>query len=132
MWKQRRVSRSERGFVVAQVGLDGKSSDAVTPVKQLAYELSVLEKAQNEIATTRTLSPATYADVLVALELVRTGVLKPRWWGSRMTAVRTDYEAVRAIPGEAEMDQILRYDRALQKLLESQQRRRKAQVRVSV
>jgi len=126
------VSRSERGFVVAQVGLDGKSSDAVTPVKQLAYELSVLEKAQNEIATTRTLSPATYADVLVALELVRTGVLKPRWWGSRMTAVRTDYEAVRAIPGEAEMDQILRYDRALQKLLESQQRRRKAQVRVSV
>jgi len=49
-----------------------------------------------------------------------------------MTAVRTDYEAVRAIPGEAEMDQILRYDRALQKLLESQQRRRKAQVRVSV
>ena len=68
MWKQRRVRRSERGFVVAQVGLDGKSSDAVTPVEQLAYELSVLKKAQNKIATTRTLSPATYADVLVALE----------------------------------------------------------------
>ena len=51
-----------------------------------------------------------------------------------------DYEAARVLPREVEMDQILRYDRALQKkfdwalqrLLKSQQRRRKAQAPVSV
>lgn len=51
-----------------------------------------------------------------------------------------DYAAARALPGEVEMDQLLRYDRALQKkidwaqqkLLESQQRRRKAQPAASV
>jgi hypothetical protein len=51
-----------------------------------------------------------------------------------------DYHAARALPQEGDMDQILRYDRALQKkfdwalqkLLESQQRRRKAQAPVSV
>jgi hypothetical protein len=131
------VSRSERGFVVAQVGLDGKSSDAVTPVEQLAYELSVLEKAQNEIATTRTLSPAIYADVLVALELVRIGVLKPRWLrikdDSSPSEVRLDDQFVASLEeAKAKLGRILRYDRALQKLLESQQRRRRAQVRVSV
>ena len=53
---------------------------------------------------------------------------------------RDDYEAARALPAEGDMDQLLRYDRALQKkfdwalqkLLESQQRRRKAQAPVSV
>ena len=40
---------------------------------------------------------------------------------------RDDYHAARVLPQEDDMDQLLRYDRALQKLLESQQRRRKAQ-----
>jgi hypothetical protein len=51
-----------------------------------------------------------------------------------------DHNAAHALPEEDDMDQILRYDRALQKkfdwalqrLLESQQRRRKAQAPVSV
>ena len=173
MWKQRRLSRSERGFVVAQVGEEWHTSGAATPLEQLLYELSVLKKAQQEIATTRTLSPATYADTLVALELARTGVLKPRWLRIKddnspsevkvddqfiasleeakaklanslffmsNEKQRHDYEAARVLPGEVEMDQILRYDRALQKkfdwalqkLLESQERRKKAQATVNV
>ena len=173
MWKQRRMSRSERGLVVARVGLYGESSDAVTPIEQLTYEHSVLEKAQKEIATARTLSPVTYADVLMALELVRTGFVKPRWLqikdDSSPSEVKlddqfvasleeakaklervfcfmmgkkkwSDHEAAHALPLEDDMDQLLRYDRALQKkfdwalqkLLESQQRRRKAQASRSV
>jgi hypothetical protein len=54
--------------------------------------------------------------------------------------MRADYDAARVLPREEDMDQLLRYDRALQKkfdwalhnLLESQQRRRKAQAPVSV
>jgi hypothetical protein len=54
--------------------------------------------------------------------------------------LESDYYAARALPAEGDMDQLLRYDRALQKkldwaqqkLLESQQRRRKAQAPVSV
>ena len=53
---------------------------------------------------------------------------------------RNDYHDARALPQEEEMDQLLRYDKALQKkydwalqkLLESQQRRRKAEAPVSV
>jgi hypothetical protein len=54
--------------------------------------------------------------------------------------MRPDYDAARAFPQEEDMDQILRYDRALQnkfdwalqRLLESQQRRQKAQASASV
>ena len=52
----------------------------------------------------------------------------------------SNYYAARALPAEGDMDQLLRYDRALQKkydwalqkLLESQERRQQAQVPVSV
>ena len=173
IWKQRRLSRSEKRFVVAEVGLDTIPPGPPTRVDQLFYELSVLEDAQKEIATTGTLSPATYKTVLYPLELARTDVLRPRWLqpkddstpsevklddqfvasldeaktklGARLIFAAgdkklRDYAAARALPGEVEMDQLLRYDRALQKkfdwalqkLLESQQRRRKAQAPASV
>ncbi|MGA3319113.1 MAG: hypothetical protein ABSC64_22070 [Candidatus Korobacteraceae bacterium] len=54
--------------------------------------------------------------------------------------MKADYDAARALPAEEDMDQLLRYDRALQKKLdwalqklrESQERRQKAQAPVSV
>ena len=173
MWKQRRLSRSEKRFVVAEVGLDTIPPGPATPLEQLCYELSVLEGAQKEIASTGTLSPATYKTVLYPLELARTEVLKPRWlqpkddsspsevklddqfaasleeaqtklyfmfWRLRIKKKQNDYHDAHALPGEAEVEQILRYDKALQKkydwalqkLLESQERRRKAQAPVSL
>jgi hypothetical protein len=174
MWKQRRVSRSERSFVVAQVGWEWKSSDAPMAAERLGDEIFILETAQEEIETTRTLSPATYAAVLSPLHLARTGTLLPacsleaendssprvaklddqfvasleeakaklqRTLRSLMIKKKEDdYYAARALPQEVDMDQILRYDRALQKkfdwalqrLLESQQRRRKAPAPLSV
>jgi hypothetical protein len=172
MWKLRRLSRSERGFVVAQVGEQWNTSGAPTLLSQHIYEYSILKDAQKEIATTGTLLPATYADVLVAVDLVRTEFLKPRWLRTKDDSSpelklddqfvaslddakikladllflmgnekqQDDYDAARVLPREEDMDQLLRYDRALQKkfdwalqkLLESQQRRRKAQAPVSV
>ena len=117
--------------------------------------------------------PATYADVLVAVDQVRTEFLKPRWLRTKDDSTptevklddqfvasldeakvklanllfimgnekrRDDYDAARALPAEGDMGQLLRYDKALQekfdwalqKLPESQQRRRKAQAPVSV
>jgi hypothetical protein len=173
MWKQRRLSRSEKRFVVAQVGLDTIPPGPPTPVEQVFWELSILKDAQKEIASTGTLSPATYKTVLYPLELARTEVLRPRWlqpkddsspsevkldnqfvasleeantklefmfWRLMTKKKQNDYHDAHALPEEVEVDQILRYDRALQKkfdwalqkLLESQQRRRKAQAPVSV
>ena len=173
MWKQRRLSRSEKRFIVAKVGLDATQSGPPTPVEQLFYELSILKDAQKEIATTGTLSPATYKTVLYPLELGRTEVLRPRWLQPKDDTTiievklddqfvasleeakaklesmfcrlmndkrRNDYRDACVLPQEDDLDQLLRYDRALQKkfdwalqkLLESQQRRRKAQSPVSV
>jgi len=173
MWKLRRVSRSERGLVVVEVGEEWNTSGTATLLEQHLYEFSILKNAQKEIATTGTLLPATYADVLVTLDLIRTEFLKPRWlqpknnsspsevklddrfvasldeaetklrgllfFSSREKQLQ-DYEAARALPGEGDMDQLLRCDKALQKkfdwamqrLLESQQRRQKGQASASV
>ncbi len=170
MWKQRRVSRSEGRFV--QLRSERKTS-APGLAEQIVNEIWILERAQEEIETTRTLSPATYGAVLPALNLAATGVLQPRGLEAKNDSTPNelelddqfvaslekakakigevlshladrqkidDYQAARALPAEGDMDQILRYDRALQKkfdwalqrLLESQQRRRKAQVPASV
>ena len=51
MWKQRRLSRSEKRFVVAKVGLDPIPPGPAMPDEQLFYELFVLEDAQKEIAS---------------------------------------------------------------------------------
>jgi hypothetical protein len=174
MWKQRRVSRSERGFVLARVGWDRKTSDAPMAAEQIGDEIFILETAQEEIETTGTLSPGTYAAVLSPLHLARTGTLlhacsleakndsSPNeaklddQFVTSLEVAKTelqrlvhylllqkkvdDHHAAHALPEEGNMDQILRYDRALQKkfdwalqrLLESQQRRRKAQAPASV
>ena len=168
MWKQRRLSRSEKRFIVAEVGLDATPSGPPTPVEQLFYELSILKDAQKEIATTGTLSPATYKTVLYPLELARTEVLRPRWLQPKddtplievklddqfvasleeakaklesmfcrlmNNKKRNDYRDACVLPQEDDLDKLLRcdkalqkkYDWALQRLLESQQRRQKAQ-----
>ena len=47
--------------------------------QQVIWEYSILKDAQKEIASTGTLLPATYKEVLDAVEQVRTEFLKPRW-----------------------------------------------------
>ena len=170
MWKQRRVSRSERGFVLATTDIN--SSVAIDRVvDRLSYEISVLEGFLKHIETTRADSPEICEALVPVVHLLLTRIVKislgtenescpdgatldqfvallqqakdnrsrsfsdligERW--------KADYDAARALPAEEDMDQLLRYDRALQKqfdwalqkLLESQQRRRKAQAPVSV
>jgi hypothetical protein len=68
MWKQRRVSRSERGLVLAHVRLQWKSSRSELLAEFLTKEISILERAQREIKITRTLSPGTYAFVRIVLD----------------------------------------------------------------
>jgi hypothetical protein len=77
MWKQRRVSRSERGLVHATMNMQSSDGRKRT-VEQALYGISVFETALKEIENTRALSPVTYARVLPYLEMVQTGVLKMR------------------------------------------------------
>jgi hypothetical protein len=146
MWKQRRVSRSEKNLVQAKTEIN--SSDGPIALDRLCYGITILEKAVKEVEVTRVLSPATYDDVVPFLDLVRTGVLKMPRVKSKNDSVpdevkidaefitslettktkieqaflalmekksRDEYRAAHAFPAEGDMEQILRYDRALQK-----------------
>jgi hypothetical protein len=128
-------------------------------------ELSILKKAQEEYEGTGTLSRATYQTLLPLLNdnypidlglTIAQRNLEPLYMVQTPTEsvsdelvhnslnvgaeVVEDYYAGHALPPEAAMNQILRYEKAaqkkfdwaLQRLLESQERRRKAQAAVSV
>ena len=128
-------------------------------------ELSILKKAQEEYEGTGTLSRATYQTLLPLLNDnypidLGLGIAQRNLEPLYMVQIPTesvsdelfhnslnvgaevveDYYAGHALPPEAAMNQILRYEKAaqkkfdwaLQRLLESQERRRKAQAAVSV
>ena len=169
MWKLRRVSRSERGLVLATTEIN--SSVAInTLFNRLSYQISVLKGYLKWIETTRADSPK-FCEASIPLVHLLTrinkislgtenesspdGVTLDQFVATLQRAkddlessftylidpkMKADYDAARVLPQEDEMNQLLRYDRALQKkfdwalqkLLESQQRRRKAQAPVSV
>jgi hypothetical protein len=169
MWKQRRLSRSERGFVLATTEIN--SSVAInTLFNRLSYQISVLKGYLKWIETTRADSPE-FCEASIPLVHLLTrinkislgtenesspdGVTLDQFVATLQRAkddlessftylidpkMKADYDAARVLPQEDEMNQLLRYDRALQKkfdwalqrLLESQQRRRKAQAPASV
>ena len=168
-WKLRRLSRSERGLVLATTSMN--SSVAIDNfVNRLNSKISFLERLLKVIETTRSESPkmceasvpllymmltkakislgtenesspggATLDQFVVSLQQAKdnltrsfSALIGERW--------KADYDAARVLPREEDMDQLLRYDKALQKkydwalqkLLESQERRRKAQAPVSL
>ena len=165
MWKQRRVSRSERGLVRARTEM-GSSVILGKIVDDRLYKIRVLEGFLKEIETIRADSPEICEALIPVVHLVLTGMVKiplktvnesspdratllDQFVASLRQAkdnlersfsdfidqkMKADYDDARALPEEGDMDQILRYDRAMQKkfdwalqrLLESQQRRRKA------
>ncbi len=147
--------------------LSPTSLEAVLSILGLTRDkgYSRLEEADEELRITGTLSPESLAAVHSILGLTpsekRDSLTEPKvdhrflpfldWmsnmadkcaagWLSCGDEMRDDYYAIHALPPEAAMNQILRYEKAaqkksdwaLQRLLESQQRRKKSQAPVSV
>lgn len=168
MWKQRRISRSEKSLVETRARQQVRSHESHRRASQLAtYCFSTLEKALQEIQTTRTLSLETRTAMLRDLEsLPDIGLQVPKLGASDdhgqnengfndqlVRAMEEDRarlfdgigrmanldelattHAARVLPDADDLEQMLRYDKALQKkfdwalqrLLESQARRQRA------
>jgi hypothetical protein len=163
MWKLLRVSRSERGLVLATTEIN--SSVVINKlVDSLSIKNSVLKGFLKWIETTRAESPKICEASIPLVHMILTkaeislgtenesspdGATLDQFVASLQQAkddlersfsylidpkTKADYDAARVLPREEDMDQLLRYDKALQKkydwalqrLLESQQRRRKA------
>jgi hypothetical protein len=166
MWRVRRASLCEKGSVRSEAMWAGNRPLVGVELSKLTdIELSILKKAQEEYEGTGTLSRATYQILLPLLNdnypidlglRIAQRNLEPLYMVQTPTEsvsdelfhnslnvgaeVVEDYYAGHALPPEAAMNQILRYEKAaqkkfdwaLQRLLESQERRRKAQAAVSV
>jgi hypothetical protein len=80
IWKQRRVTRSERDLVKAHRQRECKqSATRLSVIDHVANAIFILKDALQETETTGTLSPTTYAAVLAARHLGLTGqLLEPR------------------------------------------------------
>lgn len=160
MWRLRRASRAMEGSVRNLLLWESDPPNPYWEALPYLKTISTLDKAKEEIMTTGTLSPASYAAVLSPLGLIDSST-EPKiddkflpfleWmrdmaqnstegWLSCAHQMSEDYYAMHAIPSEAAMNKILGYEKAaqkkfdwaLQKLLKSQQRRQKDGAPVSV
>ena len=62
MWKKRRATRAEKDGSTNEVRTEYTAPGLTEPARRI--QVSILENAQEEIDTTGTLSPDTYAAVL--------------------------------------------------------------------
>ncbi len=158
MWRLRRANWAEKGSVQNAAKWSGRQPLAYELTRILLKRLEDLQKVRDEISTTGTLSPASYAFVLPLLTVagetydssepkVDASLIASLDWVigtaeiTYRSAISTQQESVEdhyaenALPPERVMNKILRYDRAvqkklewaLQKLLESRQRRENSQ-----
>ena len=152
MWSLRRKTFAEKGLIKKAAESEGKPPEPVLLAETHLADNAILKKARKEIKTTGSLSPEGYRAVCPILSRhhidtaqstidasIKKCVQITDDWIEASFAVgkmkREDYFARHALPPEPAMNLTHRYERAaqkkidwaLEKLLESQQRRQKAQ-----
>ena len=165
MWRLPRATWSEKGSVRNVALWEQRAPDGLRLAQDSMDKLNVLKAARQEIKATKALSPESYTAVLPLLELeqrdwaqaggnhnpcepkidreflaslkyqIQITTTEADFLTSIGNEMNEDYYAGNALPRDAAMNKILRYEKAVQKkfdwalqnLLESQQRRKNSQ-----
>ena len=157
MWEFRRVTRAEKSSIQNAASWEGTPPDPLALSEVHLVQSAILKEVLEKVKTTGTFSPEEYAAVVATLPPERRDMAQAElydhvlasleedlriadkcvdYWFRIAEEMKKDYYAAHALPSEATMNSILRCERraqkkldwALQRLLESQRRRRKAQM----